>query len=132
MTYEELTIGLSEKNSQAFLLCPMFIGGDSVDMETFVEDVWRQPVTDDNYKEVAQEFKKWYAKVAPDEFHEPTPTPSLLSTMRGATPGRPPIGDEPGKKRSLHATDADWQWLGEVGDGSPAEGLRRLRRLLNS
>lgn len=131
MTYDELTIGLSKKNSEALMVAPMFIGGDSTDIITFVEDVYQKPVTDANYRQVAQEFKAWYATVAPDEYHEPTPTPSLLRAMSDNKPGRPTIGDEAGKKRSLHATDETWQWLGVMGDGSQAKGLRRLYRLYN-
>lgn len=128
MTYDELTIGLSEKNSEALLLCPMFVGGDSTDITTFIENVYQKPVTDKNYKEVAQEFKAWYAEVAPSEYHEPTPTISMM--QRGV--GRPTIGSKPAKKRSISATDELWDWLGEMGDGSQAEGLRRLHRLLVS
>lgn len=132
MTYTELTIGLSEKNSQALLICPMFIGGDSTDIETFIEDVYQQPVTDANYKEVAALFREWYKQAAPDEYHEPLPTQSLMASMYSNPVGRPPIGNDAGKKRSLHATDEDWGWLAEIGDGSQAEGLRRLRRIYTS
>lgn len=129
LTYNELTVGLSPKNSQALLLVPVFVGGDSTDIETFIEDVYQKPVTDANYRDVAQEFKVWYASVAPDEYHEPTPTPSLLRAMSDNKIGRPPIGNEAGKKRSLHATDETWQWLGEVGGGSQAKGLRQLHKM---
>lgn len=129
MTYDELTTELSKKNSDALMVAPMFIGADSVDIITFIEEVYQKPVTDANYRQVAQEFKSWYAINAPDEYHEPIPTPSLLRAMSSNNIGRPPIGEEAGKKRSLHATDETWQWLGEVGDGSQAEGLRRLYRL---
>lgn len=127
MTYQELTTDLSDKNSQALLICPVYIGGDSVDMETFIEDVWRQPVTDSNYRQVAQAFRTWFAEVAPTEYHPPLPTVSLLAAT--SPNGRPPIGEQPGRKRSLHATDADWEWLGMMGGGSQAEGLRRLRQM---
>jgi hypothetical protein len=73
--YESLTAGMSDKNAQAFVLCPMFIGGDSVDIETFVEEVYRQPVTDENYREVAQEFRRWYRENYPSEYHPPPAQP---------------------------------------------------------
>lgn len=75
--WRALTVGLSEKNEQALLVCPVFIGGDSSDITVFVEDVWNQPVTDENYKEVAQAFRAWYEQHAPDEYHDPEPTWTL-------------------------------------------------------
>jgi hypothetical protein len=131
LTYDELTTGLSKKNSDALMIAPMFIGGDSTDIIAFIEDVYQKQVTDANYRQVAQEFKAWYAINAPDEYHEPTPTPSLLRAMSDPKIGRPTIESEAGKKRSLHATDEIWQWLGTMGDGSQAKGLRRLYRLYN-
>lgn len=71
--YLELTKGMSERNGQAFVLCPMFIGGDSTDIERFVVEVYKKPVTDENYKEVAKMFRQWYSEVgAINEYHEPT------------------------------------------------------------
>lgn len=75
--WRALTVSLNEKNEQALLVCPMFIGGDSSDITVFVEDVWNQPVTDENYREVAQAFRAWYAQHAPDEYHAPEPTWTL-------------------------------------------------------
>lgn len=75
--WQELTAGLSEKNAQSLLLCPMFINGDSSDIDTFVCDFWRRPVTDENYLAVAQAFKEWYKEHAPDEYHDPRPTPTI-------------------------------------------------------
>lgn len=73
--YEKLTVGMSELNSQAFILCPMYVGGDSTDIERFVEEVYQKPVTDDNHKEVAQEFRQWFRENYPDEYHPPPATP---------------------------------------------------------
>lgn len=75
--WQRLTIDLSDKNEQALLVAPIFIGGDSTDITVFVEDVWAKPVTDENYREVAQAFKAWYAQNSPDEYHDPEPTLSL-------------------------------------------------------
>lgn len=75
--WEALTSELSDRNEQALLLCPMFIGGDSIDITTFVVDVWQQPVTDANYREAAQAFRHWYAETSPDEYHDPQPTQTL-------------------------------------------------------
>lgn len=70
--YNELTKDLSQKNEQAFALCPMFIGGDSTDIETWLVKVHQQPVTDENYQQVAQQFRQWYSEVgAINEYHEP-------------------------------------------------------------
>lgn len=81
--WDALTVELSAKNSQALLLCPMFIGADSIDITTFVVDVWAQPVTDANYLAVAQAFRRWYAEVAPDEYHDPEPTQALRAMGYG-------------------------------------------------
>ncbi len=69
--YEKLTAGMSEKNQQAFVLCPMYIGGDSTDIETFIEMVYQKPVTDENFKQVAHEFRRWYRDNYPGEYHPP-------------------------------------------------------------
>lgn len=79
MSYEELTSGLSEDNAQALFIGPMFVGGDSIDMETFIEEVWEKPVTDDNLAEVVKAFKKWYREVAPEEYHSPQQTWGMMN-----------------------------------------------------
>lgn len=45
---------------------------------------------------------------------------------RGRDGGRPPIMDEPGKRRQITATDDVWEWLKAHGDDNASEGLRRL------
>ncbi len=75
--YQDLTASLSPKNEQAITFAPMFIGGDSMDIDCFITDVWNRPVTDDNYKAVMQLFRAWYKLIAPDEYHDPMPTLTL-------------------------------------------------------
>lgn len=78
MSYDELTTGLSEQNNQALFVGPMFVGGDSMDMEEFIEEVWQKPVTDENLLEVVKAFKAWYREVAPGEYHPPRKTLSMM------------------------------------------------------
>lgn len=70
-SYDELTATMSERNRVAFTLAPGYIGGDSTDIEAFVEEVYQKPVTDENMREVAQLFRRWYKEQAPDEYHDP-------------------------------------------------------------
>lgn len=71
LVYEELTKDLSEQNQSTLAIGPIFVGGDTTDMETFIEAVWKQPVTDDNIRQIVAEFKRWYAEIAPGEYHSP-------------------------------------------------------------
>jgi hypothetical protein len=75
--YKRLTAGLSDKTAGALLIAPAFIGGDSTDWDVFVTDVWQRSVTEANHEAVAQLFRRWYALVAPDEYHAPAPFPVM-------------------------------------------------------
>lgn len=79
---EELLSGLSERNASALMVGPMFVGGDSSDMETFITDVWGQPVTDANLREVIVAFQEWYKETNPREYHAPEP-PAFLRWQGG-------------------------------------------------
>lgn len=64
---------LSEKDASAFMVSPMFIGGDSVDLETWLVEVYDgEPVTSATVRQVVQQFREWYRETAPEEYHEPT------------------------------------------------------------
>jgi len=69
--WRELTAALSEQEDSALANWPVFVGGDSVDMDCFILDVWRRPVTSDNLRQTVEAFNAWYKIVAPDEYHEP-------------------------------------------------------------
>lgn len=69
--WRELTAALSEKEDSALSTWPVFVGGDSVDMDCFIVDVWRRPVTPDTLRATVEAFNAWYKIVAPDEYHEP-------------------------------------------------------------
>jgi len=69
--WRQLTAGLSENNASALNMWPMFVGGDTSDMDTFITDVWGRPVTNDNLRDVFVAFNEWYATIAPNEYHEP-------------------------------------------------------------
>jgi len=69
--WQELTAALSEKEDSALSTWPVFVGGDSVDMDRFILDVWERPVTPANLRQTVEAFNAWYKIVAPDEYHEP-------------------------------------------------------------
>lgn len=69
--WQELTAALSEDEDSALSTWPVFVGGDSVDMDVFITDVWQRPVTPDNLRATVEAFNAWYKIVAPDEYHEP-------------------------------------------------------------
>lgn len=69
---EEELNQLDPKTWQAFIVAPVFINADSEDLTVFLEEVYRHPVTPDNYQRVAQLFRLWYATIAPEEYHEPS------------------------------------------------------------
>jgi hypothetical protein len=77
--YRELTESLPKDKAQALTIGPMFVGGDSADMDTFVVDVWKRPVTEENYRQVIEAFQVWYSWVAPDEYHLPRKPATLES-----------------------------------------------------
>lgn len=69
--YRELTDGLPKDMAQALTIGPMFVGGDSTDMEVFLCDVWKRPVTEESFQQVREAFETWYSWVAPEEYHPP-------------------------------------------------------------
>jgi hypothetical protein len=69
--WRELTAALSEQEDSALANWPVFVGGDSVDMERFIMDVWERPVTPENLRQTVEAFNSWYKIVCPDEYHEP-------------------------------------------------------------
>ena len=69
--WNELTAALSEREDSALSTWPAFVGGDSVDMECFILDVWRRPVTPENLRQTVEAFNAWYKIVAPNEYHDP-------------------------------------------------------------
>lgn len=75
--YQELTKDLPEDLAQALTLGTMFVGADSSDMDTFVCDALKAPVTEENFGQVVELFQAWYRLVAPHEYHEPK-KPSML------------------------------------------------------
>jgi hypothetical protein len=98
MTYDELTLDLPPSLAKAFIICPGYIGADSLDLEHFIETVWKAPVTEKNYKAVAQAFRQWYKEHHADEYHDP---PSEFPGVGGGWGGyriRPPGSLPPGRK----------------------------------
>ena len=69
-TFKSLTASLSDANKSALVFGPAFVGGDTFDMDKFVESIGIN-ITDDNIRQVVKLFMAWYALVAPDEYHEP-------------------------------------------------------------
>lgn len=96
MTYDELTADLPEDIAQAFILCPMYINADSLDMETFIETVYQRPVTVANYKSVAQLFRSWYKQTYPDEYQDPPTESEMVAPGWGGARYRPPGSQPPG------------------------------------
>ena len=81
LDYNGLTEGLDSNAAQTFLIAPMHVGADSEDIMHFVEDVYRQPVTNENYARILQMFRLWYALVAPDEYHNPSDKPPQYEAL---------------------------------------------------
>ena len=114
MTYEELTVDLPVDIANAFILSPGYIGADSLDLEHFIETVWKAPVTIENYKAVAQAFRRWYRVRAPDEYHDPPSADEMravgydvgghtwIRPGRGAGGGRKPGPGPRNKPRNPH------------------------------
>lgn len=73
--YADLLESLDDATEQAFLLAPGYIGADSEDLIYWLEEVYSQPVTMDNYGRVAQLFRLWYAATHLDEYHNPPDSP---------------------------------------------------------
>lgn len=67
--HRRLTAGLSKQNDlEFFVRLPMTCNADSTDVEVFVVEHYKQPVTDDNFKQVGNEFRKWFQETAPNEY----------------------------------------------------------------
>lgn len=67
--YDELTTGLSKENQQLFTLgLPMTCNADSVDVENYIVNEYKQPVDDNNFIEVGYMFKAWYKEKYPTEY----------------------------------------------------------------
>lgn len=71
LRYADLLESLDADTEQAFLLFPRHIGADSEDLIYWLEEVYGQPVNQDNYGRVVQLFRFWYAATHPDEYHDP-------------------------------------------------------------
>lgn len=81
LDYAGLTEGMDDRTAQAFLLAPAYIGADSEDITYFVEEVYCQPVTQDNHTRVAQLFRLWYAWTCPDEYCNPPGQPPKFEAL---------------------------------------------------
>lgn len=81
LDYAGLTEGMDDRTAQAFLLAPGFIGADSEDITYFVEEVYRQPVTQGNHVRVAQLFRLWYAWTCPEEYCNPPGQPPKFEAL---------------------------------------------------
>jgi hypothetical protein len=67
--YRRLTADLSDTNEMALTVSlPMTCNADSTDVEVFVVEHYKQPVTNDNFKQVGNEFRKWFRETAPNEY----------------------------------------------------------------
>lgn len=66
--YRRLTAGLSDTNEMALTVgLPMTCNADSVDVEVFIVEHYKRPVTDDNFKQVGNEFRKWFRETATED-----------------------------------------------------------------
>lgn len=74
-SYEDLTENVDGEHWQAMMLAPGYIGADTEDFLYWLEEIYSQPVNNDNYKRVVQLFRFWFALEHPDEYHNPPATP---------------------------------------------------------
>lgn len=70
-SYEDLTAGVDGANWQAFMLAPGKYGGDTDDLINFIENVYGFSVTNENYEQVAQMFRLWFAATYPEKYTNP-------------------------------------------------------------
>lgn len=70
-SYEDLTAGVDGANWHIFMLAPSEYGADTEDLINFIENVYGLPVDNDNWKQVAQLFRIWYAYIRPNEYRNP-------------------------------------------------------------
>lgn len=113
LDYAGLTKGVDDKTAQVFSLAPGFIGADSEDITYFIEEVYRQPVTQENHARVLQLFRLWYALVAPNEYHNPPDQPPKYEalTLRDTAGKRTSRSDR--KRRELRDVLKEYGWDGE-------------------
>jgi len=87
VSFEELSQGVDGDTWQAFMLLPGAIGADTDDLVYFVEEVYRQPVDNDNYGRVLEFFRFWYACTHTAEYVEPiTAKPPKFAELDLRTP----------------------------------------------
>jgi hypothetical protein len=87
LSYEDLTKNVDGEHWQAMLLAPGYIGADSEDLIYWLEEVYGQPVTNENYKRVAQLFRYWYACAHPAEYvNPPDAIPAKYAKLQLAHP----------------------------------------------
>ena len=87
VSFEELSEGVDGDTWQAFMLLPGAIGADTDDLVYWLEEVYRQPVTNDNWGRVLEMFRFWYACTHPAEYVEPvTAKPPKFAELDLRTP----------------------------------------------
>ena len=86
-SFEELSEGVDGDTWQAFMLLPGAIGADTDDLVYWLEEVYRQPVSNDNWGRVLEIFRFWYACTHPEEYVEPhTAKPPKYAELDLRTP----------------------------------------------
>lgn len=79
---DSLLSQLTDKERQAILIWPVFVGGDSTDMETWLAEVYNgQPLQSDRLKFAMRQFNAWYAEEKPGEYHDPIPPWDMFSGL---------------------------------------------------
>lgn len=87
VSFEELSVGVDGDTWQAFMLLPGAIGADTEDLTYWLEEVYRQPVSNNNYGRVLEMFRFWYASTHPEEYVEPrTAKPAKFAELDLRTP----------------------------------------------
>lgn len=87
VSFEELSQGVDGDIWQAFMLLPGAIGADTDDLVYWLEEVYRQQVSNDNYGRVLEMFRFWYASAHPEEYVEPrTAKPAKFAELDLRTP----------------------------------------------
>jgi hypothetical protein len=87
VSFEELSEGVDGDTWQAFMLLPGAIGADTDGLVYWLEEIYRQPVTNDNWGRVLEMFRFWYASTHPEEYVEPiTAKPPKFAELELRTP----------------------------------------------
>lgn len=87
VSFEELSAGVDGDTWQTFMLLPGAIGADTENLTYWLEEVYRQPVTNDNWGRVLEFFRFWYACTHPSEYVEPiTAKPAKFAELDLRTP----------------------------------------------